>query len=594
MSAPKHDEVSSDDEFSGFEDQFSDKEENARSTRPGLLLEKDSDEESLEDFVLGNRASFWEQLRDDLGDATSLVPVSNQEVSAQDASAGQEDVDDSQLFFIDTAGTGDKPLVPAAKATPDESKGDPPAWEDSDDERLSISLASVAKHRKLRVAKGEDVVDGAEYARRLRQQFLRLYPLPEWAQAADEKEKKRRRRASETSRTSHDSLSASDDSDDEDVESALPLERFLRDANSFAGKDARKKRKLRPETLEIQRSRDIPDRHKAAVSTLSFHPQYPVLMSSSTSAIIYLHHIAADAHRTPHPMLTSVQVRSTPIRRAEFLYPNGDDIVFAGRRRYFHSWNLSSGHVQKVSKIQGHQKEQKTMERFKLSPCGRYMGLVATDQKGGGMINISNVKTMQWIAQAKIDSRGGLADFAWWSTGNGLTILGADGQVVEWSMITRRTIGIWRDSGSIGGTVMALGGQNGPSDLGGDRWVALGSKSGILNVYDRNVLIRKSAQGSDDDVELAPLPEPTRTLEPLVTAITHVIFSPDGQVLAFASKHKKDALRLVHLPTCTIYRNWPTSQTPVGRVSAIAFSSDSETLAVGNDAGKIRLWEIRG
>jgi U3 small nucleolar RNA-associated protein 18 len=316
---------------------------------------------------------------------------------------------------------------------------------------------------------------------------------------------------------------------------------------------------------------------------------------------MYLHHIDPSAHPTPNPAFTSVQVKRTDLRRAAFVGPEGDEVVFAGRRRYFHSCNLSSGLVKKISKIQGHQREQRTMERFRASPCGRYLALVASDKKGGGMLNIVSVGSMQWIAQARIDGRGGVADFAWWSDGNGLTIAGKDGQVTEWSMTTRRTVGIWRDEGSVGGTVMALGGRNGPAELGGDRWVAVGSNSGVLNVYDRNELVvkqqqkqgEKQAKAEPGQAEIKKLPEPVRAFEQLTTSISVVLFSPDGQLLAFGSQHKKDALRLVHLPSCTVYRNWPTEQTPLGRITAVAFSAGSDVLAVGNDVGKIRLWEIR-
>ncbi len=118
-----------------------------------------------------------------------MIPTSGQEIAERDVSTGQENVEDSQLFFIDTAGTGEKPAASAARTTQDEPKREVPAWEDSDDERLTVSLISAARHKKLRIAKDEDVVSGTEYAKRLRQQFLRLYPLPEWAQVADEKEK---------------------------------------------------------------------------------------------------------------------------------------------------------------------------------------------------------------------------------------------------------------------------------------------------------------------------------------------------------------------------------------------------------------------
>jgi U3 small nucleolar RNA-associated protein 18 len=606
----QQEELSSDEgSFANFDedDAFSSSDDDdLAEKRKAALLDKDSDEEELERFVLGSKETFREQLfRDDflpsVTDSKALVKAGADDEEA----TGHEHVSDSMLFTLDAGGDSDEELELAqAKPAPQEQAEEAPAWEDSDDERLTVSLARATRLRKLRQTEAEDVVSGTEYARRLRQQYLRLYPLPDWANDAATGSKRRRRRSSAAS----DGSSASDmdvDSDGESIDAPLPLDTFLRDASSFlptaASETSRKRRKLRPETLDIQRTRDIPDTHKAAVSSLAFHPRRPILLSSSTSSIMYLHHIDPSAHPTPNPALTSVQVKRTDLRRAAFVGPEGDEVVFAGRRRYFHSWNLSSGLVKKISKIQGHQREQRTMERFRASPCGRYLALVASDKKGGGMLNIVSVGSMQWIAQARIDGRGGVADFAWWSDGNGLTIAGKDGQVTEWSMTTRRTVGIWRDEGSVGGTVMALGGRNGPAELGGDRWVAVGSNSGVLNVYDRNELVvkqqqkqgEKQAKAEPGQVEIKKLPEPVRAFEQLTTSISVVLFSPDGQLLAFGSQHKKDALRLVHLPSCTVYRNWPTEQTPLGRITAVAFSAGSEVLAVGNDVGKIRLWEIR-
>lgn len=586
------------DSFGSFEDDdaASDEEEEVQPAKSMPVLEKDSEEEELERLVLGNKATFREHLfKDDFDTTFGVLDSTNAlEVAQKTHDTGLEEVQDHALFFIDTpAPTGDKQLLNTSKD--DQEPVDVPAWDDSDDERLTISLASVSQLRKLRISEREDVVSGTEYAHRLRQQYLRLYPHPVWAQEAEGRFPKRRRRSSATSFTSSNSSESGDEQDFDT--SALPLEKFLRDANSFNGDQSRKRRKLRPETIDIQRTRDIPDVHKGPVGSLSFHPQYPILLSSSTSSVLHLHHIAPTAHPTPNPSLTSVQVQSTPIRRSEFLSPQGDEIIFAGRRKFFHSWHLASGQVKKVTRLQGHNLEKKTMERFRTSPCGQYIAVIATDRKGGGMLNIISVGTMQWAAQARLDGRGGIADFAWWSTGEGLTILGRDGQVSEWSMLSKRTVGTWRDEGSIGGTVMALGGHGGPSELGCDRWVAIGSNSGILNVYDRNNLVVSSpaaAAAAAGEVEIKAQPEVRRAFEQLTTPITVVTFTPDGQLLAFGSKHKKDAFRLVHLPSCTVYRNWPTDNTPLGRITAVAFGTESDMLAVGNDAGKIRLWEIRG
>ncbi|EEU47890.1 uncharacterized protein NECHADRAFT_32036 [Fusarium vanettenii 77-13-4] len=579
--APPQDEDMQDLTSSESEAHFDSEDEVPKQKPTVALYDKDSDEEELERLVLGNKASFRAQLfKDDwLFDSSKDTEGKELELMGQDT-AGLEDIDDADLFMLDTgSGAAGAEVTKSTKPT----DGNAPAWEDSDDERLVISLAGATRLRKLRLTEAEDLVSGTEYSRRLRQQYLRLNPAPAWAREADGRPSKRRRRSSAAS----DSSDADSDSDSEI--SAQPLEKFLRDVNRLAGAGSTKKRRLRPEVIDIQRTREIPDQHKAPVTSLSFHPEYPVLLSSSTASVLYLHHIAPSAHPTPNPQLMSVQAKQVDVRRAEFMYPKGDKVFFAGRRKYFHHWDLQSGTVQKTTQILGHRLEHKTMERFKLSPCGRYMAIVASTKKGGGIINVISTTSMQWIAAARLSSVNGIADFAWWSTGDGMTILGKDGQVGEYSMESRSFVGLWNDEGCVGGIVLALGGHQGPTHLGEDRWVAIGSNSGITNIYDRAELVVPQAE----ELTIKERPTPTRVFEQLVTPITHIAFSPDGQLMAFGSQHKKDALRLVHLPSCTVYRNWPTEQTPLGRISAVAFGRQSDLLAVGNDTGKIRLWEIR-
>lgn len=584
---PQNDDTMADDspyESDSAEFEFESEDETKNNKSTTTLFDKDSDEEELERLVLGNKAGF----RDNLFKSDALLDGGADGKEAQladDDDDGLEDVQDADLFMFDTGtgGTAAQGLKTAKKTADKTTGGDAPAWEDSDDERLAISLAGATRLRKLRISDAEDIVSGAEYSKRLRQQYLRLNPLPSWAKPSEGRPAKRRRRSSAGS----DSSASGSDSDIE----AHPLEKFLRDVNKLGGygSGAAQKQRLRPEVLDIQRTREIPDQHKAPVGNLSFHPEYPVLLSSSSSGVLFLHHIAPEAHPTPNPQLTSVQVKQVNVKRAEFMYPQGDKIFFAGRRRFFHHWDLPSGTVQKTSQIQGHQLEHRTMERFKLSPCGRYMGIVASTRKGGGIINVLSTGSMQWVAAARLSSQGGIADFAWWSNGEGMTILGKDGQVGEYCMGSRKFLGIWTDEGCVGGTVIALGGHQGPTTLGEDRWVAVGSNTGITNIYDRAELIVPG----DGEPVVKERPTPKRVFEQLVTAVTSLVFSPDGQLLAFASQLQKDTLRLAHLPSCTVYRNWPTEQTPFGRITAVAFGQQSDLLAVGNDAGKIRMWQIR-
>ena len=176
------------------------------------------------------------------------------------------------------------------------------------------------------------------------------------------------------------------------------------------------------------------------------------------------------------------------------------------------------------------------MERFKLSPDGRWLGLVGSGRKGGGAINILDAHTCQWVAQVRVEGKGGVADFAWWGDGAGVLVVGKGGEAVEYSLQERRVVARWIDEGAVGTTVVALGGQRkADTGLGSDRWAVIGSQSGIVNVYDRNAWT----------VETMPeRPAPTRALGQLTTPVSCVEVSPDGQMLVMASRWKRDALRL--------------------------------------------------
>jgi len=136
-----------------------------------------------------------------------------------------------------------------------------PAWEDSDDERVMVSLASNPRLRKLRHNETEDVINGKEYTRRLRQQFERLYPVPEWANPSASKrssKKGNRRRRSSGSLSSAAEGSSADEMDVDDELSTQPLAMLLQNAEDLTRmEDGGKRHKLRPEVLDIQRTKDV-------------------------------------------------------------------------------------------------------------------------------------------------------------------------------------------------------------------------------------------------------------------------------------------------------------------------------------------------
>ena len=146
-----------------------------------------------------------------------------------------------------------------------------PAWIDSDDERIVVSLASNPRLRKLRLIESEDLVGGREYIKRLRQQFERLYPVPEWANPTPRWKgpRKGRSRLSKSSGSTDADESGSDVSSNSGEVSTQPLTKLMKDtsnlldpatASSFAA------RRLRPEIIDIQRTKDISDAQPVRMS----------------------------------------------------------------------------------------------------------------------------------------------------------------------------------------------------------------------------------------------------------------------------------------------------------------------------------------
>ena len=49
---------------------------------------------------------------------------------------------------------------------------------------------------------------------------------------------------------------------------------------------------------------------------------------------------------------------------------------------------------------------------------------------------------------------------------------------------------------------------------------------------------------------------------------------PSSELLSISSHSKKEAFRLVHAPSFSVFSNWPTASTPLHSVSSAAFSSN--------------------
>ena len=140
--------------------------------------------------------------------------------------------------------------------------GNAAAWVDSDDQRIVVSLASNPRLPKLRNTESEDLVDGKEYSERVRRQFERLYPLPDWAcsHATTKASPKERRKLSIASEGSEADASADDMSHQSDDLSTQPLAKLLKNADRLTQPittSSNIHRQLPPEVIDIHRTKDV-------------------------------------------------------------------------------------------------------------------------------------------------------------------------------------------------------------------------------------------------------------------------------------------------------------------------------------------------
>jgi U3 small nucleolar RNA-associated protein 18 len=269
-----------------------------------------------------------------------------------------------------------------------------------------------------------------------------------------------------------------------------------------------------------------------------------------------------------NPKLQSVFIPDLPIYSAEFS-ASGSEVILSGRRPFFYTYDLGAGKIQKIPRIFG--KQEKSWEKFVVSADGQH---VAFHGMNGNMVILSQ-KTKQWVCDLKMNSAVQSAAFS--PDGMSLYSSGKDGEVHIWDLRMRRCLDRHMDSGACRGSTAISVSNN---------YYATGAMTGVVNIYDRN------SGGSEGPGQETRTAKPVKELMHLTTAVDSMKFNHDQQILAMASSKERDSLKLVHVPTRTVFSNWPTKGTPLGYISSFDFSANSGFLACGNDKGKVLLYRL--
>ncbi|PWA38007.1 WD40 repeat-containing protein [Artemisia annua] len=127
------------------------------------------------------------------------------------------------------------------------------------------------------------------------------------------------------------------------------------------------------------------------------------------------------------------------------------------------------------------------------------------------------------------------------------------------------------DEGCITGTAISTS-QNG-------NFFAAGSDSCIVNIYNHDEFLGGNRK-------------PVKTIENLTTKVDFMKFNHHAQILVVCSSMKKNIMKLVHIPSYTVFSNWPPSNRTLQFPRCLDFSPAGGMMAMGNAAGHVLLYKL--
>ncbi|KAL5731830.1 hypothetical protein ACHQM5_004523 [Ranunculus cassubicifolius] len=405
-----------------------------------------------------------------------------------------------------------------------------PAWVDDQDKSILVDIANCNRLRKLRTQEYEKVISGSEYESRSRALFIKLNPGVEWAQ-----------------------LGALADEIDTDI------------LTSNEDIVVKSKSKLLPPILDYSRVEDVDpkeDPFEGPINSVQFHRNGQTLLAAGFDNKLRFFQI--DGNRNTEIKMTNTYFKNFPIRKAAFV-PDGSQVIISARRKFFYTYDMAKDKKYQIGPLVG--RDEKSLEMFEISPDSKTIAFLGNE----GHILLVSVKTKELIG-TPLKMNGSVRSVAFADDGRQLVSSGGDGHIYHWDLRRMRCFHKEVDEGCITGS--SLGTSPNGSLL------AAGSTSGIVNVYNQSEFLGGKRK-------------PLKTIENLTTKVDFVKFNHDAQILAICSSMQKNSLKLVHVPSFSVFSNWPQNNGTLHNPRCLDFSPAGGFMAVGNAAGKIFLYRLR-
>ncbi|XP_028724736.1 U3 small nucleolar RNA-associated protein 18 homolog [Peromyscus leucopus] len=412
-----------------------------------------------------------------------------------------------------------------------------PVWVDEDDEDEEIVDMMNNRFRKdIMKNASESKLSKEKLQKRLKEEFQHaMGGVPDWAETGSKRRK------------------SSDDESEEDEDDLLQRTGNFISTSTSLPRGILKMKNCRPANAERPTT--------ARISSVQFHPGAQVVMVSGVDNAISLFQVDGKTN----PKIQSIYLEKFPIFKACFS-ANGEELLATSMHsRVLYVYDMLAGKLIPVHQVRG--LKEKIVKRFEVSPDGSFLLISGI----AGFSHLLSMKTKELIGSMKINGRIAASTFS--SDSKRIYTSSGNGEVYVWDVNSRKCVNRFLDEGSLYGLSIATS-KNG-------QYVACGSKSGVVNIYSQDSCLQQTN------------PKPIKAIMNLVTGVTSLAFNPTTEILAVASRKMKEAVRLVHLPSCTVFSNFPVfKKSAVSRVQTMDFSPRGGYFALGNEQGKALLYRL--
>ncbi|XP_041813327.1 U3 small nucleolar RNA-associated protein 18 homolog [Chelmon rostratus] len=422
------------------------------------------------------------------------------------------------------------------------------AWVDEDDE---LEEEVDMKHRYRRdLIRGEveSTMSKQKLQQRMREQFQKsMGGAPSWAESNVMKKKKKKKK-----KTAADEEEEEEEDEDEDDDLLRRTGNFVASSDSLPSGVLRMKK-----CLHANSARPSEDR----LTTVQFHPSAQVVMTAGLDQSVSLFQVDGKTN----PKIQSIHLERFPVHRAQFSRDGETVIATSLKNKMFYLYDMMEGRVTPVHTVRG--LSEARVKEFSVCPEGGALLLTGTN----GYLHLLTLKTKEVIGSMKMN--GDVSGVAFSRDGSKVFANSDEGEVYVWDLRSSRCVHRFVDDGCVKGTSIAAS-PNG-------QYLACGSQSGVVNVYSQEACLNSAN------------PKPLKAVMNLLTSATSLTFNPSSEILAVASRAEDEAVRLVHLPSLTVFSNFPVSKRKiVYRASCLDFSPHSGFFSLANNKGHAPLFRL--